>query len=51
MGADVRVALRAVGGKRVERCEDVITCLSFPMIAIMIFLTLFKLLKVNVLWG
>lgn len=51
MGADVSVALRAVGGKRVERREDMITCLNFLMIAIMVFLTLFKLLKVNVLWG
>lgn len=50
MGADVRIALRAVGGQRAERCEDMIT-LNFLMIAIMIFLTLHKLLKVNVLWG
>lgn len=28
--ADVRVALRAVGGKSVERRKDVITCLNFP---------------------
>lgn len=50
MEADVRIALRAVGGQRAERCEDMIT-LNFLMIAIMIFLTLHKLLKVNVLWG
>lgn len=51
MGADVRIALRAVGGQRAERREDMITCLNFLMIALMIFLTLHKLLKVNVLWG
>ena len=49
MGAEVRVALKAVGGKREERHKDMITCLNSLMV--MIFLTLLKLLKVNVLWG
>jgi hypothetical protein len=47
MGADVRVAPRGVGGKRVERREEMINCLNFLMIAITIFLTLFKFFEVN----
>lgn len=49
MGADVRVSLRGVGGKRVERREKIINYLNFLMIAITIFLTLFEFFKVNLL--